>query len=312
MNIVVTEPLGVNSENLKNMLEKVIGDNQLMMYPDRKEDIPTLIERCKDADIIVLTNYKLPKEVLEKCSHLKYVCVAFTGYNHVDMDYCNSHGITVTNCAGYSTNAVADLVFGLIVTIYRHINRYNETTRASGTKGSLVNYEMAGKKFGVIGMGTIGQKVAKIADAFDCEVYYSSRNKKDVPYTYLPLEELLKTCDIISVHTAQNADTIDLINGDNIKLMKKNAILINTARGPIVNSKALADALNNDQLLGAGIDVFEMEPPIDPNHPLLTAKNCIVTPHIGFYSKEALEKRAVIVVDNIANYLNGNPTNVVK
>lgn len=312
MNIVVTEPLGVNKQALQQMLEKVIGNNTLTMYDDRKEDIPTLIERCKDADIIVLTNYKLPKEVLENCPHLKYVCVAFTGYNHVDMDYCNSHGITVTNCAGYSTNAVADLVFGLIVTIYRHINKYNVTTRESGTKGTLANYELAGKKFGIIGMGTIGQKVAKIADAFDCEVYYSSRNKKDVPYTYLPLEELLKTCDIVSVHTAQNSDTINLINEENIKLMKNGAVLINTARGPIVNSQALADALNNDQLLGAGIDVFEMEPPIDTNHPLLTAKNCIVTPHIGFYSKEALEKRAVIVVDNIEKYLAGNPVNVVK
>lgn len=311
MKIVITEPLGVDSQILKQKLLAVCGQHQLVLYPDRKTDTASLIERCHDADIIVLTNYPLTAAVLQRCPNLKYICVAFTGYNHIDMDYCRQHQILVSNCAGYSTNAVADLVFGFIISIYRHLNKYNETTRKNGTKGDLLNYEMAGKKFGIIGMGTIGQKVAKIADAFDCEVYYSSRNKKDVPYTYLPLDELLQSCDIISVHTAQNADTIDLINAENIKLMKKNAVFINTARGPIVNSKALADALNHDQLLGAGIDVFEVEPPIDPNHPLLNAKNCIVTPHIGFYSKQALEKRADIVIDNLAHFLVDDPIHLV-
>ncbi len=311
MKIVILEPLGVNKEELKAQLLNVIGDNELVMYDDRKEDIPTLIERSKDADVVCLTNFKYPREVLENCPNLKYICVAFTGFNHVDMDYCNSHNIVVSNCAGYSTNAVADLVFGMIVSIYRHLNEYNTTVRQAGTKGSLVSYELAGKKFGVVGLGTIGKKVATIAKAFDCEVYYTSREDKNCEFTYLPLEELLKTCDIVSIHTAQNADTINLINSENIKLMKKNAVLINTARGPIVNAEALANALNNGDIAAAGVDVFEIEPPINTDHVLLNAKNVLATPHIGFYSKEALEKRAVIVVDNIKSFLDGDTKNVV-
>lgn len=311
MKIVFTEPLGVPQCALEASLEKVIAGNEVVFYPDRREDEETLIERCRDADVIVLTNYKLGRNVLEKCKNLKYICVAFTGYNHVDMDYCNSHDITVSNCSGYSTEAVSELVFGLITDLFRHI-RENDMLTRNGGKSPYKHYEMSGKKFGVIGLGTIGNKVASIASAYGCEVYYWSRHSRNEKYTYLELDELLSMCDIISVHVAQNSDTVDLINAERIALMKRNAILINTARGPIVNSKALADALNEERIAGAGIDVFEMEPPIDKRHPLLSSKNTVVTPHIGFNTQEALQKRAVIVVDNIEAYLAGKPINIVK
>ena len=311
MKIVITEPLGINSDKLETMLKEVIGDNELVMYSNRKEDEQTLIERCSDADIIVLTNYKLSSAVLSRCEKLKYICVAFTGYNHVDMDYCNSHNIVVSNCSGYSTNAVSELVFGLINSLYRNLQENDRITR-SHQKSTLPNYELAGKKFGVVGLGTIGTRVAEIARAYQADVYYYSKNSRNDSFTYLELDELMKQCDVISVHVAQNSETVDLINADRIALMKKNAILINTARGPIVNSKALADALNEGRIAGAGIDVFEMEPPIDSDHVLLHSKNTVVTPHIGFNTLEALEKRAVIVKDNIAAYLSGNPVNVVK
>ncbi len=311
MNISIIEPLGIKEEKLKDLLKDIAKDHHIKYYNDRKEDEQSLIQRCQEAEIIVLTNIKLNKSVLKKCPNLKYICVAFTGFNHIDMDYCNKKNILVSNCAGYSTNAVAELVFGLIINIYRHINEHNLAIR-NQAKSVLSNHEIANKKFGVIGLGTIGTKVAQIAKAFDCDVCYYSKNSRNEQYQFLELDELLKTCDIISIHLAQNKDTINLINKDKIALMKKNAVLINTARGPIVNSEDLATALNNNQIKAAGIDVFESEPPIDSSHPLLNCKNCLTTPHIGFNSLEALEKRAIIVKDNLHAYLNSEPINLVK
>lgn len=311
MKISIIEPLGIKQEKLEDLLAEIFKEHEITFYSDRKEDEDTLIERCKMADIIVLTNIKLSKNVLEKCINLKYICVAFTGFNHIDMDYCNQNNILVSNCAGYSTNAVTELVFGLIINIYRHINEHNLAIR-NGAKTVLSANEIANKKFGIVGLGTIGTKVATIAKAFDCDVYYYSKNSRNKNFKYLELDELLQTCDIVSIHLAQNEDTINLINEEKIALMKKNSILINTARGPIVNSVALAKALNDEKIKAAGIDVYEMEPPIDLSHPLLNCKNCLTTPHIAFSSYEALEKRAIIVKDNLIAYLNGKPINVIK
>ena len=172
---------------------------------------------------------------------------------------------------------------------------------------------MEGKKFGVVGTGAIGLKVAAIAQAFGCQVYAYSRTKKDIPgITYVDLDTLLSTCDIVSLHTPLNDATRGMIGKEQLALMKPNAILINTARGPVVDSAALAEALNSGKIAGAGIDVFEGEPPIAKDHPLLTAKNVIATPHVAFATKEALVKRAVIVFDNIVKWMDGNPQNVIK
>ncbi|MGI6608550.1 MAG: NAD(P)-dependent oxidoreductase [Erysipelotrichaceae bacterium] len=311
MKISIIEPLGIRQNDLENLLSEISEKHQIIYYNDRKEDENTLIQRCQDADIIVLTNIRISENILKKCRNLKYICVAFTGFNHIDMEYCNKNNIMVSNCAGYSTNAVAELVFGLIINIYRHINEHNLSIRNSA-KTSLSANEMAGKKFGVVGLGTIGTKVAGIARAFDCDVYYYSKNSRNNYFKFLPLDQLLKTCDIISIHLAQNDDTINLINKDRIALMKKDSILINTARGPIVNSDDLAEALNNEKIKAAGIDVFEMEPPINTDHPLLNCKNCLTTPHIGFNTPEALKKRAVIVKNNLTAYINSKPINLVN
>ncbi len=174
MYISIIEPLGVKQEKLEQLLTDISQEHHIEFYKDRKEDKQTLIERCKDADIIVLTNIRLTKKVLEKCPKLKYICVAFTGFNHIDMDYCRQNNIMVSNCAGYSTNAVAELVFGLIINIYRHINEHNLSIR-NMAKATLSSHEIANKKFGIIGLGTIGTKVADIARAFDCDVYYYSK-----------------------------------------------------------------------------------------------------------------------------------------
>lgn len=313
MKLSILEPLGVEKEKFLNMAEKVLGDRaEITYYDNRVEDSETLIERSKDAEIVVLSNFQYRKDVIEKCPNLKMICVAFTGVDHVDIDYCKDRGITVCNCAGYSTVAVADLVFGLLINIYRNIVECNIVTREGGTKNGLVGFELEGKKFGVIGTGAIGMRVANIAKAFGCEVYaYSRTVKEGNGIKYVDLNTLLSTCDVISLHVPLTENTKGLINEENIKLMKKNAVLINTARGPVVDSKALSDALKNNIILGAGIDVFEIEPPIPVDHVLFDAPNLIVTPHVAFATKESMVKRAEIVFDNIDKYINGIPQNVI-
>lgn len=315
MKISVVEPLGISDEQLRGLLEPAIEgfDAELVTYPDRREDVESLIERSKDADIVVVSNIKYPAQVMEQCPNLKYICDAFTGYDHIDMAYCREHGIQVSNCAGYSTVAVADLVFGLLLAVYRNIVPCDAAVRAGGTKAGLVGPELEGKKFGIVGAGAIGGRVARIAQAFGCQVFAWSRTKKDLPgVTFVDtVEELLSTCDVVSLHVPQTPATTGLVNAERIALMKPTAVLINCARGPVVDSAALADALNEGRIAGAGIDVFETEPPIATDHVLLHAKNVVATPHVAFASNEAMYKRAAIVAGNVGAYLAGEPQNLV-
>ena len=313
MKLVIIEPLGVNDEKLLAMAKDMLpGDLEIQYYNTRVTDTETLIERGKDADIIAVSNLPMNADVINGCKNLKMLSVAFTGVDHIAMEACKANGVLVSNCAGYSTVAVADLVFGMIIDLYRNMIPCNDVVRKGGTKDGLVGFELEGKKFGVIGTGAIGLRTAKIAQAFGCEVYAYSRTVKDIPgITYVDLDTLLSTCDIVSLHTPLNDTTRGLIGKEQLALMKPSAILINTSRGPVVDSAALADALNEGRLACAGIDVFEMEPPVPESHPLLNAKNVVATPHVAFATKEALEKRAVIVVDNIAKWLNHTPQNVM-
>lgn len=314
MKLVIIEPLGVEKENLLKMAKDTLKDSvEIVYYDNRVTDTDTLIERGKDADIIAVSNLPINKNVIAECKNLKMIAVAFTGVDHIAMDACKERNIVVCNCAGYSNAAVSDLVFGLLINIYRNIIECDKVVRKSGTKDGLIGFELEGKKFGVVGTGAIGARVANIAKAFGCEVYAFSRTKKEIDgITYVDLNDLLSTCDIVSLHVPLNEKTKGLINRDNIKLMKSTAVVINTARGLVVDSQALADALNSGKIAGAGVDVFENEPPIEENHPLLNAKNLVATPHIAFATKEALVKRAVIVFDNIKGFLDGDLQNVIK
>ena len=313
MKLVIIEPLGVEQKKLLSMAAKQLPESvEVVYYDTRVTDTETLIERGKDADIIAVSNLPLNADVINGCKNLKMLSVAFTGIDHIAMDTCKKNGVLVSNCAGYSTAAVADLVFGLLISLYRNIPACNEVVRREGTKDGLVGFELEGKKFGVVGTGAIGLRVAAIAQAFGCEVLAFSRTKKDVPgITYTDLDTLLSQCDIVSLHTPLNDSTRELIGKEQLALMKKNAVLINTARGPVVDSQALAEALNEERIAGACIDVFETEPPVKKEHPLLNAKHVIATPHVAFATKEALVKRAVIVFDNITAWLNNAPQNVM-
>lgn len=314
MKMVIIEPLGVEKEKLLSMAEKALGTRVDIVYYDTKTtDVAELIRRGEDADIIVVSNLPLNEDVINGCKNLKLLSVAFTGVDHIAMDACRRNGVLVCNCAGYSTCAVADLVFGMLISLYRNVIPCDKVCREEGTKDGLVGFELEGRKFGVVGTGAIGLRVAKIAQAFGCEVLAYSRTVKEVEgVSFVDLKTLLSQCDIVSLHTPLNSETKGLINKERIGWMKKNAVLINTARGPVVDSEALAEALKEGRIAGACIDVFEKEPPVEKSHPLFSAPNAIVTPHVAFATKEALVKRAVIVFDNVAAYLDGAPKNKME
>lgn len=313
MKIAIIEPLGIDEKAVEKLKQDFLPENiELVYYNSAPQDDEEKIKRSEDADIVMLANMPLRKNVLEKCSKLKMISVAFTGVDHIDMDYCKANDIMVCNCSGYANEAVCELVFGMVVDLYRNIFAADEAVRTGKTKVGLSQFELCGKKFGIIGAGAIGLKVANVAKAFGCDVYVYSRTPKDIDgIKFVSLDDLLSNCDVVSVHVPLTKQTKDLINAENITKMKPTSLLINTARGPVVNAKALADALKNNIIAGAGVDVFDNEPPIAMDNPLLNAPNVVLTPHIGFATKEAMEKRAVIAFTNINKYLMGKPQNVM-
>lgn len=313
MKIAIIEPLGIDEKAVEKLKQDFLPENiELVYYNSAPQDDEEKIKRSEDADIVMLANMPLRKNVLEKCSKLKMISVAFTGVDHIDMDYCKANDIMVCNCSGYANEAVCELVFGMVVDLYRNIFAADEAVRTGKTKVGLSQFELCGKKFGIIGAGAIGLKVANVAKAFGCDVYVYSRTPKDIDgIKFVSLDDLLSICDVVSVHVPLTKQTKDLINAENITKMKPTSLLINTARGPVVNAKALANALKNNIIAGAGVDVFDNEPPIAMDNPLLNAPNVVLTPHIGFATKEAMEKRAVIAFTNINKYLMGKPQNVM-
>lgn len=227
MKLVIIEPIGVQKEKLIEMAKEALGNQvEIVAYDTKTTDTNELIMRGKDAEIIVVSNLPLNREVILGCEKLKLLSVAFTGIDHIAMDACKEKDVMVCNCAGYSTVAVADLVFGMLISLYRNIIPCDKVCREEGTKDGLIGFELEGKKFGIVGLGAIGSRVAKIAMAFGCEVYAYSRTKKEIPgVMFTDLDTLLETCDVVSLHTPLNESTKGLINKDRIAKMKANAIL---------------------------------------------------------------------------------------
>ena len=317
MKIVVMEPLGVALEKINALAAALqAAGHEFVYYTSKEAQQDKLLARVQDADIIMLANQPLSAEIINACPKLKMLSVAFTGVDHVALDVCRARNILVCNAAGYSTNAVAELTFGLAISVIRNIVPCDARCRRAETKDGLVGFELFGKTFGVVGTGAIGARVAKIAAAFGCKVLAYSRTAKqelvDAGVQYVSLDELLAQSDFVSLHVPLTDATRGLINADAIAKMKQGAVLLNTARGPVVDSAALAEALNAGKLAGAGIDVFEGEPPIAEEHPLCSAKNTVLTPHVAFASREALETRADIVFANVEKWLAGAPQNIVK
>ncbi len=312
MKLVIAEPLAVSGELLETLSSPLRGEGwDVEIFHDRPQDQQELGRRLASADAAVITNYPCREEALSCAEALKYLCIAFTGVDHADIDYCREHGIAVSNCAGYSTEAVAELVFGMAVSLLREIPDAERATRSGGSGSAFLGGELAGKRFGIIGTGAIGQRTAELARAFGCDVWGYNRTPKDEAIHYADLETVLRTSDIISIHLPLTSETKGIIGKKEIALMKKTAILINTARGPVLDAESLAEALREERIAGAGIDVYDTEPPLPADHPLLSAPHCILTPHIGFFSKEAMERRAGIVFDNIRAWAEGRQKNII-
>lgn len=316
MKIVIMEPLNISMSKLEEYRQRFeLEGHQLIAYPKRAETEAEMIKRAEKAEILIIANQPLPAEVINSSPKLKLISVAFTGYDHLDLEACRKNDILVANASGYANQAVTELVFGLVIDLMRKIKKSDQLVRNSKTKASLIGTELAGKNFGIVGFGSIGQKVAQVANAFGCKILVDKHKEynfeSDFEVEYLELEKLMQKSDMVSLHVPLKETTRNLITSEELALMKKSAILINTARGPVVNSQDLANSLNNEEIAGAGIDVFEMEPPIPKDHPLLKAKNTILTPHLAFATEEAFLKRAEIVFENIEKWLAGKPQNLV-
>lgn len=317
MNIVVLDGYGLNPGDLTWDPIKALG--HLTVY-DRTSD-QEIIRRAANADIILTNKTILTAGTLQSLPKLKYIGILSTGYNVVDIEAAKGKGIVVCNIPTYSTDSVAQMTFAHLLNITNQVGHYAEENR-NGRWNSSLDFcywdtpimELAGKKFGIIGLGHIGEAVARIARAFGMDVYaYTSRTADSLPQDIkkVNLEELFRECDIISLHCPLTAQTRQIINSESLSYMKPSAILINTGRGHLVNEQDLAEALNNGNIAAYGADVLCVEPAI-PTNPLLTAKNVYLTPHIAWASTEARKRLMDICIENIKAFINGNPQNVIQ
>ena len=271
-----------------------------------------------DADIVLVNKTPITAEVMDRCKNLRYIGLFATGYNNIDIPAARAHGITVCNAGAYSTNAVIQHTFALLLSLAGNLPRYEQAV-ADGEweRSATFSYfpypvhEITGKTMAVIGYGSIGQGVARVAAAFGMRVIVCTRTvPEDCPYELVTQEEAFRQADVLTIHCPLTEKTAGLICRDTLALMKPTAYLINTARGDIVVEQDLADALNEGRLAGAGVDVLAQEP-MRPDTPLTTAKNCINTPHIAWSALETRARLVDIVADNVQNWLDGHPTNQI-
>lgn len=276
-------------------------------------------EKIADADIVVCNKTQLDEHTLRLAKNLKYIGLFATGYNNIDIDYCAEHNIAVCNAGSYSTNAVAQHTFALILEHYNNTAKYNQFVQDGKWKRSKTFSpfvyplsELADKTLGIVGLGSIGQAVAKIANAFEMNVIAYNRSAKDIENVKpVSFDELLSVSDIVSVHCPLNSESENMFNKNTFDKMKKNALFVNTARGGVMVEQDLFDALESEHLGGAAIDTLAVEP-MEEDCILMNAKNCIITPHIAWAPVETRVRLMNIVVDNIKNFLSGTPTNKVN
>lgn len=313
MKIVLLEELGVENETIEKYKKKLEELGHTFISYKKDNDINKQIERVSDADVLILANMPLDERIVKNAKNLKYIDVAFTGVDHIPVELAKKNGIAISNASGYATDAVAELCISFMIQLLRNIKENEESLRNNGTKEEFVGNLLNGKTVGIIGAGEIGRRVASLCKAFGCKVIAYNRSVVDDSNIdeQMELDELLKEADIVSLHCPLTKETEGMIGKIELSLMKNSAILINTARGAIVNTDDLVYALNNDMIRGAAIDVYDKEPPLSKDYPLLKAKNVILTPHMGFSSLESMEKRADIVFDNLFSYLDGNLKNKI-
>lgn len=278
------------------------------------------LSRAKDADALIVNRVVLDRDILGQLPRLRFIGTLATGYNTIDGTAARALGVTVCNVPFYCVETVAQHAFSLLLCLCGNVHRYSEMVRAGKwdeavamSHGSLPLFELTGKKLGILGYGNIGACVAKLGLALGMEVLLCSRTVKEAPAgcRWTGLKELFQESDVVSIHCPLTVETRGLIDRQLLFQMKPTAFLINTSRGAVINSLDLAEALNSGKLAGAGLDVLDQEPP-PPGHPLLSAKNCIITPHIAWASREARERLVKTVAENLKGFLEGHPQNVVN
>lgn len=314
MKISMLEPLSVGNDIIEKLSQRLKDEgHEFVAYDTVTNDVEELKRRAEGAEAIIIANNQLPGEVIKASDNLKFISVAFTGIDHVDRDACVEKGVKISNASGYSNQSVAELVIGMIISKLRNIVECDRVVREGKTKDGLVGFELAGKTVGIVGTGAIGLQVARLLKAFGCSLLGYDVSKKseaeELGIKYVELDELLKESDIITLHTPLIEATRSLINKENLKLLKPSALLINCARGPVIDIEATAEALKEHKLAGAAIDVFEIEPPLPANHVLFGADNALLTPHIAFATAESMVRRAEITFQNIYSWLEGNQIN---
>ena len=320
MKIVNLDSYALNPGDLDWSPLKELGD---CTFYDRTpvNDDNEILKRIGDAEIVLTNKTPLDEHVISTAPNLKYIGVTATGYNVIDTEAATKANIPVTNIPTYGTDAVAQFTFALLLEITSHVGLHNQLVH-DGRWSSNPDFtfwakplmELQGKTLGLIGFGSIAKKVAEIGHAFSMNIiFYNHRPKTDLPnyVKQVSLEELYQQSDIISLHVPQTPETTEMINQEAISQMKDGVILINTARGGLISEKDVADALNDGKIAAAGVDVVQKEP-IPTDSPLLSAKNCYITPHIAWAPRETRNRLLGIVVDNLQAFLNGKKLNVVN
>jgi glycerate dehydrogenase len=317
MKIVVLDSHALNPGDLSWDPLRAIGELQVF---DRTAD-NQIVERARDAEIVLTTRTPLPEQILRQLKKTRYIGVLFTGYDVVDTKAARDLKITVTNVPTYATASTAEFTFALLLELCHHVGLHAEATRAGEwsrstdftfRKTPLI--ELAGKTMGIIGLGRIGRRVAEIAMAFEMRVIAADQVRGAVPdwpdFRWHEVDELLTQADFVSLHCPLLPQTRGIINSKSLALMKPSSFLINASRGPLIVEQDVADALNNGRIAGAAVDVLSSEPS-SPDNPLLRAKNCIVTPHIAWATREARTRLLNTAIANLRAFLEGHPVNVV-
>ncbi|UII28267.1 D-2-hydroxyacid dehydrogenase [Fulvivirga maritima] len=312
MNIVVLDSFTINA--FTEYWEPFKDLGSLTLYEKSHQD--EIVERAKNADAVILNKCRMTGVIIEQLPQLKYIGLTGTGFDHVDLVAAKKHNVTVTNAPGYGVVSIAQHTFGLLLQLTNRITAEHKNlewvrdTNFSYYTNPMV--ELHGKTIGILGWGATGKEVAKIASGFGMQVLIHSKHATETSIgTLVNIEKLFSESDVVSIHVSLKQETTNLVNESLLKLMKPSAYLINTSRGAVINEKDLVKALNQNQLAGAGLDVLTQEPPTE-NDPLLTAKNCIITPHISWMTAEAQHRLQEIVLNNLKLFMSGNPIHVVS
>lgn len=316
MRVTLLEPLGVPAGRIEELADPIrAAGHEFVCYGDKTTDPAELARRSEGADVVMIANNPYPAAAFP-ADGPRMIAVAFTGIDHVDLEECKRRGTMVCNCAGYSDVAVAELAVGLAIDVLRKVVPGDAAARSGRTSAGLVGAEIASKTVGIIGTGHIGTATGRLFKAFGARVLGYARHENPeataAGIEYAELDELLAVSDIVSLHIPSNTQTRGFLSAERIAQMRDGAVLVNCARGAVVDNAALAEALRSGHLAGAGIDVFDMEPPLPADYPLVGAPNVVLTPHVGFLTAESMERRAVIEFGNVTSWLAGAPRNVCQ